>query len=73
MFQRYLDVLLAVFWMHVFDHRTRGSHREYWDVKFPQVFAAFSAQSSSTYDNKDDINNQPSTGEMSMSETPQTY
>jgi hypothetical protein len=33
----------------------------------------FSAQSSSTYDNKDDLNNEPSTSEMSRAETPQTY
>jgi hypothetical protein len=40
------------------------------DIKFPQEFAVFSPQSSSTYDNKDDFNNEPSTGEMSRAETP---
>jgi hypothetical protein len=40
------------------------------DKKFPQEFAVFSPQSSSTYDNKDDLNNEPSMGEMSRAETP---
>jgi hypothetical protein len=30
----------------------------------------FLAQSSSTYDNKDELNNEPSTSEMSRAETP---
>ena len=59
--------------LDVFDRRTRGSHSRTLDIKFPQVFAVFSAQSSSTYDNKDDLNNDPSTSEMSRAETPQTY
>jgi hypothetical protein len=41
-----------------------------YDIKFSQEFAVFSPQSSSTYDNKDDLNNEPSTGEMSRAETP---
>jgi hypothetical protein len=44
-----------------------------YDIKFPQVFAVFSTQSSSTSDNEDDLNNEPSTSEMSRVETPQTY
>jgi hypothetical protein len=40
-------------------------------IKFPQVFAVFSAQSSSTSDNNDDLNNEPATSEMSRVE--QTY
>jgi hypothetical protein len=49
------------------------SHSPTLEIKFPQVFAVFSAQSSSTYDNNDDLNNEPSTSEMSKAETPQTY
>jgi hypothetical protein len=41
-----------------------------YDIKFPQEFAVFSPQSRSTYDNKYDLNNEPSTGEMSRVETP---
>jgi hypothetical protein len=42
-------------------------------IALPQVFAVFLAQSSSTYDNKDELNNEPSTSEMSRAETPHTY
>jgi hypothetical protein len=48
-----------------FRSRTLG-----YDIKFPQEFAVFSPQSNSTYDNKDDLNNELSTGEMSRAETP---
>jgi hypothetical protein len=56
--------------LDVFDRRTRGSHSRTLDIKFSQVFAVFSAQSSNTYDNKDDLNNEPSTSEMSRAENP---
>ena len=59
--------------MWYFRRGTRGSHSRTLDIKFHQVFAVSSAQFSSTYDNKDDLNNEPSTSEMSRAETPQTY
>jgi hypothetical protein len=56
----------AVFWK-LFESpfgRKRGSIANIgYDIKFPQEFALFSPQSSSTYDNKDDLNNEPSMGE----------
>ena len=55
----------AVFWKF-FEPLYARFYRD--DIKFPQEFAVFSPQSSSTYDNKDDLNNEPSTGEMSRAE-----
>ena len=59
--------LQAVFWKF-FEPPYARFYRD--DIKFPREFAVFSPQSSRTYDNKDDLNNEPSTGEMSRAETP---
>ena len=53
-----------------FSSGMRGSHRREhlgYDIKFPQVFAVFCAQSSSTSHSKDDLNNEHPTSEMSRS------
>jgi hypothetical protein len=49
--------LQVVFWLA---SRTLG-----YGIQFSQVLAVFYAQYNSTSDNKDDLNNEPSTSEMS--------
>jgi hypothetical protein len=58
--------ILEVFWTAAREVRSRTLG---YDIQFPQEFAVFSPQSSSTYDNKHDWN-EPSTDEMSRVETP---